>query len=98
MRVEFHPRAEEEFIEEAAYYEEQVAGLGEAFIMEIESAANLLEDHPKIGAEFESVFRHLPARRFPHSLIYTIKTRRIWVLAVAHQSRRPGYWRERSDR
>jgi toxin ParE1/3/4 len=98
MRVEFHPRAEEEFVEEAAYYEERVAGLGDSFISELEVATTLLEDHPGIGAELESPFRYLPIRRFPHSLIYIIETSRIWVLAVAHQSRRPGYWRERSDR
>jgi plasmid stabilization system protein ParE len=98
MRVEFHPRAEEEFVEEAAYYEEQVAGLGDSFISELDAATILLEDHPRIGTEFDSPFRHLPMRRFPHSLIYTIETSRIWVLAVAHQRRRPGYWRERSDR
>lgn len=98
MRVEFHPRAEEEFIEEAAYYEEQVAGLGNSFISELEAAAISLEDHPRMGAESESPFRYLPMRRFPHSLIYTVEANQIWVLAVAHQSRRPGYWRERSDR
>ncbi len=80
------------------YYEEQVACLGDSFISELEAAAILLQDHPRIGAEFDSPFRCLPMRRFPHSLIYTIATNQIWVLAIAHQGRRPGYWRERSDR
>lgn len=98
MRVEFHPEAEEEFIEQAAYYEEQVPALGVSYIGELESAATLLEEHPKLGAEFDKPFRHLSMRRFPHWLIYTIEPSRIWVIAVAHQRRRPGYWRERVDR
>ncbi len=31
MKLEFHPEAEMELIEEAAYYEIQVPGLGERF-------------------------------------------------------------------
>jgi len=34
-------------------------------------------------------------KRFPYSLIHTIADDEIRVLAVAHQSRRPGYWRQR---
>lgn len=98
MKIEFHPQAQEEFTEEASYYERQIPALGTSFISELESAVALLEAHPKLGAELESPFRHLPMRRFPHSLIYAIESRRIWIVAVAHQKRRPGYWRERIGR
>jgi plasmid stabilization system protein ParE len=97
MKVEIHPLAEDEFTEEAAYYERQVATLGTSFISEIESAVALLENHPRLGAEFEYPFRHPPMRRFPHSLIYTIEINRIWIIAVAHQRRQPGYWHERKS-
>jgi len=33
--------------------------------------------------------------RFPYSLIYTESGDEIRILAVAHHSRRPGYWRGR---
>ena len=69
MKIEFHPQAQEEFTEEASYYEQQIPTLGMAFISELESAVALLEAHPKLGAEFENPFRHLPMHRFPHSLI-----------------------------
>lgn len=98
MKIEFHPEAEEEFVEQALYYEEQVTALGVSFIGELESSTTLLEKHPKLGAEFDKPFRHFPMQRFPHSLIYTIEASRIWVVAVAHQRRRPGYWRGRIDR
>jgi plasmid stabilization system protein ParE len=98
MKIEFHPQAEEEFAEEAAYYERQVSTLGASFISELESAVAILEAHPELGAEFENPFRHLLMRRFPHSLIYAIEPSRIWIVAVAHQRRRPGYWHERIDR
>ena len=34
-------------------------------------------------------------RRFPFSLIYTVMGDQLRILAVAHHSRRPGYWRNR---
>jgi hypothetical protein len=34
-------------------------------------------------------------RRFPFSLIYRVDRDTIAILAVAHHSRRPGYWRRR---
>ncbi len=35
MIYEFHPEAEEEFIEAAAYYERQIIGLGKRFGEEV---------------------------------------------------------------
>lgn len=95
MQVEFHPLAEEELIDQASYYNNRVPGLGAAFLDEIEAIAATLREHPDIGAVLDEGTRGLPLRRFPHSLIYAVEGARIWVLAVAHQKRRPGYWRQR---
>lgn len=38
MKVEFHPEAEKEFIEEVVYYEKRVENLGASFILELEFA------------------------------------------------------------
>lgn len=97
MRVEFHPLAEEELIEQAVYYDGRVTGLGSAFLAEIEAITITVSEHPDIGTELEADTQGLPLRRFPHSLIYAVEATRIWVLAVAHQKRRPGYWRQRRE-
>jgi toxin ParE1/3/4 len=34
-------------------------------------------------------------KRFPYWLVYMVSEDEIRVLAVAHHSRRPGYWKER---
>jgi len=47
MKLEFHPQAEMELIEEAAYYDLQVPGLGERFEAEVRRAT----DPPGIGFE-----------------------------------------------
>ena len=38
--------------------------------------------------------RHLSAQ-FPYAVIYLEKPDHIWIVAVMHLKRRPGYWRQR---
>ena len=61
-----------------------------------------IEFHPEAEYEFieaseryESRVSGLGSRKFPFSLIYSVEGSLIWIIAVAHQSRRPGYWRKR---
>lgn len=91
MILEFHPEAEDELIESALYYESKIGDLGYRFIKEVEEYSVLLQRHPELG---QSIDEH-----FPYSLIYTytLDTGSIWILAVAHQHKLPGYWRGRID-
>jgi hypothetical protein len=34
--------------------------------------------------------------RFPYNVVYRIRDDDIYVVAVAHTSRRPNYWKDRS--
>ncbi len=95
MNIEFHPSAEEEFIEAAQYYEERVPGLGSRFISELEALATLISERPLIGGQIGEKFRRVVFRRYPFSLIYVVEETAISVVAVAHQQRLPGYWRHR---
>jgi len=42
MRLEFHPEAEQEFLESVSRYEAEVPGLGERFDAEVQKASALL--------------------------------------------------------
>jgi len=75
-----------------------VPGLGDRFIAEIERIVEVLCDQPHIGQSVGEELRRIILARFPYSLIYSIESERIWVIAVAHHRRRPGYWQERIDR
>lgn len=98
MRLEFHPEAELEFIEAAAYYELQVPGLGERFGAEVRRVTQVLLAHPEIGLSIDADLRTHVLQRFPFTLIYSLSTDVLRIEVVAHQSRRPGYWRSRVDR
>jgi hypothetical protein len=34
---------------------------------------------------------------FPYSIVYRVESSRVLVVAGAHTSRRPGYWRDRLE-
>jgi plasmid stabilization system protein ParE len=46
-------------------------------------------------ALFGRRLRRLLVPRFPYGLLYRVEDERIFIVAVAHFSRRPGYWRSR---
>ena len=95
MTFEFHPEAEVEFIEAAAYYERHVPGLGERFQSEIRRIVDLLVNQPQIGSPADPDLRKFILTRFPFTLYYSITADVLRIEAVAHHSRRPGYWKER---
>ncbi len=41
------------------------------------------------------VFRRVLTNRFPYAVIYVERDADYFVIAVAHTSRRPGYWKDR---
>jgi toxin ParE1/3/4 len=98
MYAEFHPKADREFTVHALFYERSEPGLGNRFIDEIECGIDILISQPQIGRLLDEELRRFVLDDFPFSLIYRIESERIWIVAVAHQSRRPGYWRERINR
>ena len=95
--MNFNPDAVEEIVETAAFYERRVPGLGHSFIDEVERIAGIVREQPQIGQTIDKIFRRIILARFPYSLIYSIEPVRIWIIAVTHQRRRPGYWREGID-
>lgn len=95
MKLEFHPEAEMELIEEAVYYERQVPGLGERFETEVRRATDFLLAHPDIGYPADTHLRKFVLNRFPYTLYYSVASEVLRIEVVAHQSRRPGYWQSR---
>lgn len=90
--VDYHEAAEEELLSEIGYLELQPAGLGRRFFGEVRRAENLISQFPELAAEILPGIRKHVLRKFRYSLIYAVETDRLLILAVAHHSRRPGYW------
>ena len=101
MRVlRIHAAAAEEAAEAAAWYEKERLGLGAEFEHAIESALDLLEQDivpltSASGVAGARGVKRLLLRRFPYSVVVCERDTEILVIAIAHQSRRPGYWWDR---
>jgi toxin ParE1/3/4 len=96
VNVSLASEAEHELVAAAKYYTAQAnLELGEAFLSEFERSALLLAEYPSIGTRWRGTTRRLPLRRFPYTVVYVVRNAEIRIIAVAHQSRRPGYWRGR---
>lgn len=95
MRLEFHPEARLELLDAVAHYESCHPGLGERFIQSIDSALVNIGENPNAWAEIEQDIRRKLTRVFPYSLLYTIESECILIVAVMHCHQAPGYWRKR---
>ena len=95
MRSRFLSAAEEEFGDAAAFYEGEEFSLGEEFIAGVFATVDLLQRQPMLGKPAGGRFRSFPVRKFPFNIIYKLDEDEIVVVAVGHQSRKPGYWRDR---
>jgi plasmid stabilization system protein ParE len=93
--IVFHPDAAQEARDAAAYYEGLRAGLGDDCRAELEAALARIQQNPRLYPAVSGAIRICPLHRFPFSVYYEELTDRIWVVAIAHQSRRPGYWARR---
>ena len=65
MSLSFHPLAERELNDAAHYYDRQNAGLGAAFLDEVERSCADIGSFPHAGAAIEGAIRRRMVRRFP---------------------------------
>jgi|ERR1700674_1358470 toxin ParE1/3/4 len=92
--------AADEVVEAVAWYEWQSPGLGAEFERAVEAALDLLEEEmiPLTvipGVSGQRGAKRLILKRFPYDVVVYERNDELLVVAFAHQSRRPGYWRSR---
>lgn len=95
MTVRILPPAREDFLGAVTFYEGEAVGLGSEFIDEFERALEIIAANTHLGPPFRGGTRRKLLRRFPFQIIYEAHEDHIMVVAVAHERRRPGYWRKR---
>ncbi len=94
--LRFHPDVSCEVKDSYTWYQQQVEGLGDDFINELEAAYQAIMELPRTWPRFQTYFRRFLLSRFPFSVIYRIHDDNlIYVVAVMHNSRKPGYWLDR---
>jgi plasmid stabilization system protein ParE len=96
MRLIVHPAARREL---DAAIEWSKASFGHRTAQRLQRtfdrAGRLLMHEPRIGTPDAAPVRKLQLGRFPYTLVYRVYGDVVIVIALAHQSREPGYWQGR---
>ena len=98
MRIRLTEGAKRDFADGLRWYRKRSDQAAAGFIeMTNETAARILKD-PTQHRLLEADLRVIRYDTYPYRLIYRIKTGGIIsIVAIAHDKRREGYWRRRTD-
>jgi hypothetical protein len=93
--------ASQEAIKAAAWYEYEQPGLGAEFFAAVDAAIDVIEENftPLLPLPEEAGHtgaKRLVLERFPYDIVAIELPEETVVIAVAHHSRKPGYWLGRS--
>lgn len=94
-RLRVHPEADRELIEAREWYEARSEVAAQAFALEVDHAVAKIVEAPLQWPTGMRGERRFVLARFPYTILYRVREDHIFITAVAHQSRRPGYWRHR---
>jgi len=95
VKISYLAVAREEIREAADYYAAISPDLGNAFKRELRQLMRLVATMPQAWPVNGPETRKCLLTRFPYLVIYAPLPGELLVLAVGHQHRRPGYWRDR---
>lgn len=97
-RITLHPEAEDELRASESFYEERGGHrLALDFAKRVQAVLEAISADPRRFPRPRKFREVQKARvtRFPFSIYYIERERDIWIIAIAHGKRRPGYWEER---
>ena len=83
------PEAEADALEAYRWYNEQLPGLGEEFLTEVDRALETIRANPEAPRKLHREFRRVLTRRFPYAIFYAVQPDRIPVFAILHTAREP---------
>ena len=93
--VKLHPDAIADGRGAREWYEVRSESAAAAFMAELDHAIAEISAHPHRWPLHKRGTRRFLMRRFPYLVVYREVDDLIEVVAVAHGSRRPDYWKDR---
>jgi plasmid stabilization system protein ParE len=95
VKLILHPEADAEFLDAQLYYAAADPELGLRFYDEMSALLIRVAEHPLRYKQFDPPARRLFARDFPYAMVYVPRPDIVWIIAVMHVRREPGYWKGR---
>jgi toxin ParE1/3/4 len=87
--------AEDELADSVEFYERRRAGLGLEFERAARETVRTIQADPERHPLHKEGTRCYVMERFPFTVRYMDLPDTIWIIAFAHTSRKPGYWKLR---
>ncbi len=97
MKVIFSKYAKQELDDATQYYGIESQELGKRFREEVRKAARRISEYPEAWSIERGDVRKCILHKFPYKLLYSVESNHIFIIAVAHQHRKPDYWIERDE-
>ena len=95
--VSFNRLAVIDYREARDWYGARSEEVAVRFVDAVDAAVRRITNAPDSLPVLSGKYRRVRVEKFPHSLVYYERTELdIRIVAVAHPSRRPGYWRRRT--
>ena len=98
MKVIFSEFAKLELEDAFAYYELEHSGLGINFKTEVKKNIERIIKFPQAATIDRGDIRKSLLHKFPYKILYSIESDHIFIIAIAHQHRKPDYWIERESK
>ena len=95
MIIELLEEANQELTEAALWYESREPGLGKRFRDERVHVIERIATDPLLWRERPGGYRQVNCPVFPYYIAYFIRDQKAIVAAVAHDHRKPDYWKSR---
>lgn len=80
------------------WYELQLPGLGEDFLLSVDAVINGITRNPLLHAVLYKNVRKANIKRFPFGVFYAMEKNLITIIAVVHLARHPKTWKSRTIR
>ena len=89
------PLAELDIKESVFFYTEKEAGLEKKYLEILNQAFQVIASNPLSFPLIRKTIRKFVVRDFPFNVYYIVDEDHIFIIAVFHNKRNPGFWKSR---
>ena len=95
MEYIYHAEAFDEYREAVLHYNNISSTIANQFVVKIEQTVALIREQPNAWVVVSKNIRRSIVKGYPYSIFFSVYSGKIYILAIAHQKRKPNYWKKR---
>jgi plasmid stabilization system protein ParE len=92
---ELHPEALAEADAGVLWYLDRSPRVAQRFIAAVDRALERICEAPERWPSYVAGTRRYVMLKFPYFIVYKVTSETVYVYAIAHAKRKPGYWKTR---